>query len=96
MGRGRRFLLQVRRSGAQDGTGLTINEQWWCYDQPDPTIDPNTMRYQTDTIANAVLAIPLDDRTTFSLSGGRFVRDATISNYAFINNSVLFGVSWRF
>ena len=40
--------------------------------------------------------MPFDERTTFSLSGGRFVRAATLPNYAFDNNSFMFGVSWRF
>ena len=91
-----RFDDPLLKTGLPWTVSLTLNEQWWAYDQPDPTVNPNTMRYQTDTILNLVLSIPFDDRTNFSLSGGRFVRDATVSNYAFINNSVLFGVSWRF
>jgi len=91
-----RFDDPVLKTGQAWTVTLSLNEQWWSYDQPDPTIDPNTMRYQTDTILNVVLSIPFDDRTNFNLSGGRFVRDATVSNYTFVNNSVLFGVSWRF
>jgi len=91
-----RFEDPVLKTGLPWTISLSANEQWWAYDQPDPTIDPNVMRYQTDTIVNTVLGVPLDDRTTFSLSGARFVRNATVSNYAFVNNSVLFGVSWRF
>jgi hypothetical protein len=45
---------------------------------------------------NLTLAVPFDERTTFSLSGGRFVRSATLPNYAFENNNVMFGISWRF
>jgi tetratricopeptide (TPR) repeat protein len=84
------------------GTGLpwtvslSVNEQWWAYDAPDPTVDPTAFRYQADTIANVVFSVPFDDRTTFSVTGGRFVRNATISNYEFINNNIMFGVSWRF
>lgn len=84
------------------GTGLpwTINfsatEQWWAYDQPDAVVDPGVMRYQNDTILSIVLAIPFDERTTFSLSAGRFVRGATVPNYAFDNNSFMFGINWRF
>jgi tetratricopeptide (TPR) repeat protein len=91
-----RFDDPVLKTGLAWTVSLTLNEQWWSYDQPDPLVDPNTMRYQTDTILNMVLSVPFDDRTNFSLSGGRFVRNATVSNYAFINDSVLFGVSWRF
>jgi hypothetical protein len=43
-----------------------------------------------------LLAIPFDERTTFSISGGRFNRAASLPNYEFTNNSVMFGVSWRF
>ncbi|MFZ5780895.1 MAG: tetratricopeptide repeat protein [Pseudomonadota bacterium] len=84
------------------GTGLpwtinfSVSEQWWRYDQPDPAVDPGTMRFQNDTILNVLLAVPFDERTTFSLSVGRFVRGATVPNYAFENNSVMFGVNWRF
>jgi hypothetical protein len=33
---------------------------------------------------------------TLSLIGSRFVRNATISNYEFVNNDLMFGVSGRF
>jgi len=75
---------------------LSYTYQWWRYDEPDITVDPNTMRRQLDSIVNIVLAVPLDDRTTFTLSGGRFVRSATLPNYEFTNNNAMFGVSWRF
>jgi tetratricopeptide (TPR) repeat protein len=91
-----RFPDPVLGTGLPWTISLSVNEQWWVYDQPDPTVDPNTFRYQTDTIANVVFSVPFDDRTTFSVTGGRFVRNATISNYEFINNNIMFGVSWRF
>lgn len=75
---------------------LSITENWWSYDAPDPTIDPNTLRTQTDTIASLTFAIPFDDRTTFSVTGSRFVRNASLANYAFENNSVMLGIGWRF
>lgn len=75
---------------------LSATEQWWSYDAPDPTIDPNTLRFQNDTILNIVLNVPFDDLTIFSISGGRFVRGATLPNYAFENNSFMFGVTRRF
>jgi hypothetical protein len=84
------------------GTGLpwtvnlSVSEQWWTYDQPDPVVDPGAMRFQNDTILSLVLAVPFDERTTFSLSAGRFVRGASIPNYEFENNSFMFGVNWRF
>ena len=84
------------KTGLPWSFNLSVTEQWWAYDAPDPTVDPNTYRYQTDTIANIVFAVPIDDLTTFSITGGRFVRNATISNYAFINNSAMFGISRRF
>lgn len=75
---------------------LSVTQQWWQYDAPDPTIDPTTTRVQGDTIINLQLAVPFDDRTTFSISAGRFNRAASLPNYQFTNNSVMFGVSWRF
>lgn len=75
---------------------LSANLQWWQYDAPDPIIDPSTMRLQQDTILNLLLAVPFDDRTTFSVSLGRFNRAASLPNYEFTNNSAMVGVSWRF
>jgi hypothetical protein len=91
-----RFADPFLKAALPWSINLSVNEQWWTYDAPDPTVDPNTMRYQTDTILNIVLSIPFDERTTFSLSGGRFTRAASVPNYAFENDSFMFGVSWRF
>lgn len=75
---------------------LSANVQWWSYDQADPIIDPDVVRQQNDTILNISLAVPFDERTTLTISGGRFVRSANLPNYSFENNSFLMGVSWRF
>ncbi len=72
------------------------NVQWWYYDQPDAVVDPTVTRQQIDTILNVTLSIPFDQRTMFTVSGGRFVRSSDIPNYAFTNNSALIGVTWRF
>jgi hypothetical protein len=90
------FTDPAFKSGLQWNISLTGNVQWWTYDAPDPVVDPNTMRTQQDVILNLVLSVPLDDLTTFSLSGGRFVRSSSLPNYAFENDSVMFGVSRRF
>jgi tetratricopeptide (TPR) repeat protein len=91
-----RFVDPALRTGLPWTVSLTASNQWWHYDAPDATINPNTYRDQSDFILNLTLAVPFDERTTFSLSGGRFVRSATLPNYAFENNNVMFGVSWRF
>ena len=91
-----RFLDPLLKTGLPWTINLSVSEQWWIYDQPDVVVDPNTMRYQNDTILSLVLTVPFDDRTTLSLSGGRFVRASTVPNYAFENNSFMFGVTWRF
>jgi hypothetical protein len=91
-----RFVDPLFKSGLPWTINLSVSEQWWTYDQPDVVVDPNIMRYQNDTILSLVLTVPFDDRTTFSLQGGRFVRASTVPNYAFENNSFMFGVSWRF
>lgn len=75
---------------------LFANVQWWYYDQPDAVVDPTVTRQQIDTILNITLSIPFDQRTMFTVSGGRFVRSSDIPNYAFTNNSALIGVTWRF
>jgi hypothetical protein len=85
------FKTQLRWS-----INLSVTQQWWQYDQPDPVVDPNTNRYQSDTIINLVLGIPFDERTTLTVSGGRFNRAATLPNYQFSNNDVMVGVNWRF
>ncbi|WP_170920709.1 tetratricopeptide repeat protein [Enhydrobacter aerosaccus] len=91
-----RFPDPLLRTGLPWSINLSVNEQWWTYDAPDPTVSPTIMRYQSDTILNLVLSVPFDDLTTFSVSGGRFVRAATLPNYAFENNSFMFGISRRF
>ena len=57
---------------------------------------PDVLRYQHDTILNIVLAVPFDERTTFSLSLAASIARRTVPNYEFTNNSFMFGVSWRF
>lgn len=91
-----RFADPLFRSEHPWTISLSANLQWWQYDQPDPIVDPDVIRYQQDTILNLLFAVPFDERTTFSLSLGRFNRAASLSNYEFTNNSVMFGVSWRF
>jgi len=75
---------------------IGVTKQWWSYDRPDVTVDPNTMRTQDDTILNLSVGIPLDDRKTFVWSAGRHLRAASLPNYKFINDSTLVGVSFRF
>ena len=91
-----RFVDPLLRTGLPWTVSLSATEQWWAYDQPDIVVDPGILRYQNDTILSLVLAVPFDERTTFSLSLGRFVRAATVPNYEFANNSFMFGVNWRF
>jgi tetratricopeptide (TPR) repeat protein len=90
------FADPLFRSDLSWSINLTLNQQWWQYDAPDPIIDPGVLRVQADTILNITLSVPFDDRTTFSISGGRFARASNLPNYAFINNNVMFGVGWRF
>jgi Tetratricopeptide repeat len=91
-----RFIDPVLKTNLPWSVTLSVTENWWSYDAPDVQVDPNTFRLQIDTIASLTFAIPFDDRTTFSITGGRFVRQATLANYAFENNSVMFGIGWRF
>jgi len=91
-----RFADPVLKTTLPWSVSLTVTENWWSYDAPDATIDPTAMRRQADTIASLTFAIPFDDRTTFSVTGSRFVRTATIANYAFDNNSLMFGIGWHF
>jgi hypothetical protein len=91
-----RFADPVLKTTLPWTVTLSVTENWWAYDAPDPQVDPNTYRFQADTISNLTLAIPFDDRTTFSLTGGRYVRTATLANYAFENDSLMFGIGWRF
>ena len=91
-----RFDDPLFKSDLPWGIALTANLQWWTYDQADATVDPTVTRQQKDTILSLALTVPFDDRTTMTISGGRFVRNANITNYQFTNNSFLMGVSWRF
>jgi tetratricopeptide (TPR) repeat protein len=91
-----RFADPVLKTNLPWTVTLSVTENWWSYDAPDVQVDPNTFRLQIDTIASLTFAIPFDDRTTFTINGSRFVRQATLANYAFENNSVMFGIGWRF
>jgi len=91
-----RFTDPAFKTGLPWSVGLSVNVQWWTYDQPDAIVDPTVNRLQTDVIVNVTLAIPFDERTTLTTSVGRFARTASIPNYEFTNNSFLMGVSWRF
>lgn len=90
------FPDPVLKTGLPWTISFSASVQWWRYDMPDPVVSPTIYRDQTDFISNLILAIPFDERTTFTLSGGRFVRAATLPNYAFDNNNVMVGVNWRF
>ena len=91
-----RFPDPLFRSQLPWAISFSANLQWWNYDQPDPVVDPSVIRTQNDTILNITLSVPFDERTTMTVSGGRFVRSASLPNYDFVNNSFLLGVSWRF
>ena len=91
-----RFADPLFKSQLPWTMGLAVNVQWWSYDQVDPVVDPTVLRMQNDTILNLTLSVPFDDRTTLTVSAGRFVRSANLPNYSFVNNSTLIGVSWRF
>lgn len=91
-----RFADPLFKSQLPWSIALSANLQWWNYDQPDPVVDPIVSRQQNDVILNITLSVPFDDRTTMTVSGGRFVRSSNIPNYDFTNNSFLMGVSWRF
>jgi hypothetical protein len=66
------------------------------YDQPDPTVDPDATRRQTDLNLGLLLAIPLDDRTTLVGQTTYFQRFASINNYSFNSFNGLIGIGWRF
>jgi hypothetical protein len=90
------FTDPILRSRFRWTLSLAVTQQFWQFDAPDPTVDPNTFRTQSDTILGIVLGVPLDERTTLSISGGRFNRAATLANYEFVNNDVMVGITWRF
>ena len=75
---------------------LSYSYQWWTYDAPDPTIDPTAYRVQLDSIINLVLSVPFNERTTLTVTGGRFARSASLPNYAFDNNNFMIGIGLRF
>lgn len=66
------------------------------YDQPDPFVQPNTVRTQTDVNLGRLLSVPLDDRLTLVGQTTYFQRSASINNYSFNSFSSLVGIGWRF
>ena len=91
-----RFPDPVLKTGLPWVVSFAGAMQWWHYDAPDATVNPTEDRNQQDVILNLSLSIPFDARTTLTLSVGRFARQASLPNYAFDNNNLMFGVSWRF
>lgn len=91
-----RFADPLFRTTLPWSIGVSYTQQWWTYDQPDPTTDPNNMRQQLDSILSVVLSVPFDNRTTLTISGGRFLRTSNVPNFAFENDTAMVGVSWRF
>lgn len=91
-----RFDDPLFKSGLPWSFTVSYSYQWWRYDAADPTVDPDVIRRQLDSVLNVVLSVPFDDRTTFSLSAGRFIRTSNVPNYEFNNNNIMFGISWRF
>ena len=75
---------------------LSYNYQWWNYDAADPQIDPSYVRQQRDSSVNLVIGVPFDDRTTLTISGGRYERMSDLANYAFENTSAMMGFTRRF
>jgi hypothetical protein len=74
---------------------LTAGHQWWAYDAPDVQVDSTRVRSLNDLSLNLSLLIPFDDRTTFVVTAGRIARTSNLPNYAFNNDIVMVGVSWR-
>ena len=66
------------------------------YDQPDPFVQPGTVRTQTDVNLGLLLSVPLDDRLTLVGQTTYFQRSASINNYSFNSFSSLVGIGWRF
>lgn len=91
-----RFADPLFKSTQLWSMNLSYTYQWWSYDAVDITVDSTTLRQQLDSTINISLAVPFDDRTTFTLIGGRLQRTASLPNYAFDNNNVMFGIGWKF
>ncbi len=71
-----------------------VRQSW--YDEPDPTIDPNTTR--DDTRQDDILStnIPLSRSWTVVLSAQYTENNSSLPNNTFDNVSGSMGVSWRF
>lgn len=91
-----RFADPLFKSREMWSITLAFAGQWWSYDAPNVSVDPNTAQQQADSIGSVTLSVPFDDRTTARFSAGRFVRTSNLPNYAFENNTTMFGISWRF
>ena len=74
---------------------LAAINQWWAYDAPDVQVDSATNRRQSDLSLNLAIQIPFDSQTTFVVTAGRIMRTSNLPNYAFTNDIVMMGVSWR-
>jgi len=66
------------------------------YDQPDPTVNPFTIRAQNDLSLGLILAIPLTDKISLVGQANYFQRSASLSTYSYDAFNTLIGVGWRF
>ena len=66
------------------------------YDQPDPTVDPNTGRAQTDLSLGLALTVPLTERIAFVGQVNYIQRTASLNTYAYDALSSLVAIGVRF
>jgi hypothetical protein len=68
----------------------------WLYDQPDPAVDPNTGRTQTDLSLGLMLTVPLTERIAFTGQVNYVQRTASLNTYAYDALSSLVAIGVRF
>lgn len=91
-----RFADPLGLNGRTWAATLSTTFEHTDYDQPDATVDPDTIRRQNDYNVGLTLAVPLHETLTLVAQGSYARRDASISNFTYDSITTLAGISWRF
>ena len=90
-----RFPDPVLKTGLPGPSTCQRREQWWTYDAPDPSSIPGqALSERHDRELSCLRAVRRShDPSAFPAAASC---GSSVPNYAFANNSFMFGVSWRF
>jgi hypothetical protein len=66
------------------------------YDEPDPSVDPNTTREDNEWRFSLLGTVPITDSFSVITQAQRFLVDSNLPNFKYNNWALTGGISWRF